>query len=135
VTDQREFAAMTVGRRQLGVDGERAAERFLRRRGYTIVARNYRCRVGEIDLIALDGNSVVFVEVKTLSGAVFGAPHDAVGVRKQRQLGRVAEHYLAAQRLEDRDVRFDVVSVAQRGDELVCELIRDAFDPAEPNDW
>lgn len=126
---------MTVERRRLGVDGERAAERFLRRRGYTIIERNYRCRVGEIDLIALDGNSVVFVEVKTLSAALFGAPHDAVGGRKQRQLARVAEYYLAAQRLEDREVRFDVVSVAQRGDDLVCELIRDAFDAGEPNDW
>jgi len=126
---------MTAERRQLGSDGERAAERFLRRRGYTIVARNYRCRVGEIDLIALDGSSVVFVEVKTLSGTAFGAPYDAVGVRKQRQLARVAEYYLAAQRLEDRDVRFDVVSVAQRGGEFVCELLRDAFDPDEPGEW
>jgi putative endonuclease len=126
---------MSLQRRQLGIAGERAAERFLRRCGYTIVERNYRCRVGEIDVIALDGDSVVFVEVKTLSGVRFGEPHDAVGVRKQRQLARVADHYVAARRLEDRDMRFDVVSVAQRGEEFVCELIRDAFDPDEPGDW
>jgi putative endonuclease len=126
---------MTLQRRQLGGDGERAAERFLRSRGYGIVERNYRCPVGEIDLIALHRGTVVFVEVKTVRRPTFGAPQDAVGPRKQRQIARVAEHYLVARRLHDRDVRFDVVGVCQQGDALVCELIQDAFDPDEPSDW
>jgi putative endonuclease len=126
---------MTWQRRQLGSDGERAAERFLRGRGYTIVERNYRCPLGEVDLVALHRGTVVFVEVKTLRRASVGAPHDAVGPRKQRRLARIAEHYLAARRLYDRDVRFDVVGVCLDGGELVCELLQDAFDPAEPSDW
>jgi putative endonuclease len=125
---------MTFERQTVGSDGERAAERFLRKRGYTIVERNYRCRVGEVDLIALHRGAVVFIEVKTLRRAAFTVSQDAVGVRKQRQIARVAEHYLSAHRLEDCDVRFDVVGVCLKGDELVCELIEDAFEPAEPND-
>lgn len=126
---------MTQERRQLGSDGERAAERFLRSRGYTIVERNYRCPVGEVDLIALHRGSVVFVEVKTLRRSTFGVPQDAVGTRKRRPIARVAEHYLAARRLHDRDVRFDVIGVCLEGDAFVCELIADAFNPDEPSDW
>jgi putative endonuclease len=126
---------MTFERQTLGSDGERAAERFLRKRGYTIVARNYRCRVGEVDLIALHRGAVVFIEVKTLRRAAFTVSQDAVGVRKQRQIARVAEHYLNAQRLHDRDVRFDVVGVCLEGDQFACELLQDAFDPHEPSDW
>src|SRR5262245_14615314 len=126
---------MTFERRTLGGDGERAAERFLRKRGYTIVERNYRCRVGEVDLIALHRGAVVFIEVKTLRRAPFAVSQDAVGVRKQRQIARVAEHYLNAQRLYDRDVRFDVVGVCSQGNDFVCDLLQDAFDPSEPTDW
>lgn len=125
---------MTWQRRQLGSDGERAAERFLRGRGYTIVERNYRCAIGEIDLIALHRGTVVFIEVKTLRRATFGAPQDAVGLPKQRQIARVADHYIGAQRLDDREVRFDVVGVCMDGPTPVCELIEDAFSPDEP-DW
>ena len=126
---------MAGERRQLGIDGERAAERFLRSRGYTIVERNYRCPRGEVDLIALYGRTVVFIEVKTRRGAAIDSPYDAVDPRKQRQIVRVAEHYLAARRLSDRDVRFDVVGVWPDGDELVCELLADAFDPDDGDAW
>jgi putative endonuclease len=119
---------MSDARQGLGIEGERAAERFLRRHGYTIVERNYRCPCGEVDLIALDRLTVVFVEVKTLRRAGEASPFDAVDARKQRQIARAAEHYLTARRLHDRDVRFDVVGVSRAGGELVCELVRDAFD-------
>jgi len=119
---------MSDARRELGIDGERAAERFLRRHGYTIVERNYRCPRGEVDLIALDRRTIVFVEVKTLRHAGEASPFDAVDARKQRQIARAAEHYLAARRLHDRDVRFDVVGVSRAGGDLVCELVQDAFD-------
>ena len=124
---------MASGRQQLGTDGERAAERFLRARGYTILARNYRCPLGEVDLIALDGGTVVFVEVKTRRGA--GSPFDAVDPRKQRQIARAAEHYLNAHRLQDRDVRFDVVGVSPDGGGLACELVQDAFAVDERDGW
>ena len=122
---------MTFERKRLGADGERAAERLLRTRGYTIVERNYRCALGEVDLIALHRGAVVFIEVKTLRRAGFGSPQDAVGGYKERQIARVAEHYLAARRIADRDVRFDVVGVRLERGEWICELIADAFDPDE----
>jgi putative endonuclease len=127
---------MANERRQLGIDGERAAERFLRRRGYTIVERNYRCRLGEVDLIALDRRTVVFVEVKTRRSTRFGSPVDDVDLRKQRQIARAAECYLDAHRLHDRAVRFDVVAVwPDEHGGLTCELMQDAFDPPDSEAW
>jgi len=120
---------MTAERLRLGAEGERAAERCVRRHGYTIVTRNYRCAFGEVDLIALDGRTVVFIEVKTRNDASVDTAFDAVDPRKQRQIARVAEHFLSAQRLHERDVRFDVVGVWRDGADLVCELMQDAFEP------
>jgi putative endonuclease len=115
-------------RRVLGTDGERAAEDFLRRRRYTIVERNYRCRAGEVDLVALDGATIVFIEVKTRRGAGFGTPLDAVDRRKQRQVCRAAQQFLAENRLQDRDARFDVVGVWWEGGRPMCELVTNAFE-------
>lgn len=119
---------MTDARKALGAAGERAAEQFLRRQRYTIVERNYRTRAGEIDLIALDGSTVVFVEVKTRTGTAHGSPFDAVNTRKQRQIVRVAQRFLAAKRLFERPARFDVVGVWWEDGKPRCELIRNAFD-------
>lgn len=119
---------MTDARKALGAAGERAAERFLRQQRYTIVERNYRTPAGEIDLIALDGPTVVFVEVKTRTGSTHGSPFDAVNAHKQRQIVRAAVRFLAAKRLLDRPARFDVVGVWWDGTEPRCELIRNAFD-------
>jgi len=126
---------MSAERRQLGIDGERAAERCVRRRGYAILARNYRCRLGEVDLVALDGRTVVFIEVKTRGGTLVGAALDAVDPRKQRQIARVAEHFVLTHRLEDRAVRFDVVGVWRDGAALACELVQDAFAPDGRDRW
>lgn len=115
-------------RQLLGVSGEAAAEKFLRRRRYTILERNYRCPLGEVDLIALDGSVIVFIEVKTRAGDGAGSPLDAVDQRKQRQLARVANYYLSRHRLHGRDARFDVVGVSQEGRELRCDLVRNAFE-------
>jgi putative endonuclease len=126
---------MTDPRQRFGADGERGAERFLRARGYTILERNYRCRLGEVDLIALDGRTVVFIEVKTRRGGADSAPADAVDPRKQRQIARAAEYYLAANRLQERDVRFDVVGVRPHGADWECELIQDAFAVDDGDGW
>jgi len=115
-------------RQLLGAEGERAAERFLRRHGYTIVARNYRCRSGEVDLIALDRATVVFIEVKTRTQAGFGSPFEAVHSRKQRQIQRAALHYLGENHLHDRDARFDVVGVWWEDGRVRCELLKIAFE-------
>jgi putative endonuclease len=126
---------MTAERLRLGAEGERAAERCVRRHGYAIVARNYRCPLGEVDLIALDGRTVVFIEVKTRNVETVDTAFDAVDPRKQRQIVRVAEHYLSANRLHDRDVRFDIVGVWRNGADLICELVQDAFEPDDRNGW
>ncbi len=118
---------MTDARRTLGEEGERAAERFLRQQRYTILARNYRCPGGEVDLIGLDATTVVFVEVKTRTQADFGTPFEAVDRRKQHQIQRAAQFYLAENRLHDRDARFDVVGVRWENGAARCELIRNAF--------
>jgi len=115
-------------RQLLGAQGERAAERFLRRQGYTIVARNYRCRSGEVDLIALDRATLVFIEVKTRAQPGFGTPFESVHRRKQRQIQRAAQQYIAENRLDDRDARFDVVGVWLENGGVKCELVKNAFD-------
>jgi putative endonuclease len=119
---------MPDARQVLGAEGERAAEQFLRRQRYTIVQRNYRCPVGELDLVALDRGAVVFIEVKTRTQPGCGSPLEAVDQRKQRQIQRAAQYYLSAHRLRDRDARFDVVGVWYEGGRLQCELVRNAFE-------
>lgn len=112
----------------LGDRGEEAAEGFLRRRGYVIVERNFRCPLGEIDLIALERGTIVFVEVKTRRTHGFGSPAEAVDRRKQQRLRRAAEVYLNRKRLHDRHARFDVVEVYWEDTVPRCELIANAFD-------
>ena len=104
------FGSRTVPRR-LGPDGEQAAARFLQQLGYRIVARGHRQRLGEIDLIALDGDCLVFVEVKTWSSGDDGDPSLAVDRRKQEKLSRAALVYLKRRGLLEQQCRFDVVSI------------------------
>jgi putative endonuclease len=127
--------ALPGSRRPLtGQQGERLAERHLRRAGYRILARNYRCPAGEADLIALDrraSGAVVFVEVKTRSSDRFVDPESAVDARKRRQLLKVAQFYLAGHDPGDRPVRFDVVAVvgSAKGRPQVRHIVN-AFTPA-----
>jgi putative endonuclease len=104
------------------------AEEFLRTHRYTIVARNYRCRAGEIDLVALDGPVIVFVEVRSRSGIAFGTPLESVDGRKQARVGRVAQQFLAARRWHDRDARFDVIGVRFDAEPPAVEHVRGAFE-------
>jgi putative endonuclease len=95
----------------LGERGERAAERFLKRLGYKIVARHDRGRLGELDLVAVDDRTVVFVEVKTRRDDMVGSPAEAVDERKQAKLSRLALAYLKRHGLLDYSARFDVVAI------------------------
>jgi len=97
--------------RRLGPAGEQAAARFLQQIGYRILARSHRQRLGEIDLIALDGDCLVFVEVKTWSSGDDGDPSLAVDRRKQEKLSRAALVYLKRRQLLEQHCRFDVVSI------------------------
>lgn len=94
-----------------GVRGEKAAAKFLRRKGYRIVAHSHRQRLGEIDLVAIDGDCIVFVEVKTWRDDSNADPSEAVDHSKQRKLTRAALVYLKEKRLLEQPSRFDVVSV------------------------
>jgi len=114
-------------RRELGELGEALAERLLRSKGYRILARNHRTRLGEIDLVCRDRDTIVFVEVKARTSDAFGSPADAVGSTKRSRLRRLAEEYLAGRGEEDRPVRFDVVSVRLDGPAPAVEHIEGAF--------
>lgn len=105
----RLFGERTDG--SLGSRGERAAARFLRGKGYRILERGCRSRVGEIDLVALEGRTIVLVEVKTRRSDKGGTPAEAVGHEKQRRLTRAALGYLKARNLLEQRARFDVVAV------------------------
>jgi putative endonuclease len=112
----------------LGILGEDLACRELERRGYAILARRYRCRGGEIDIVARDGRTTVFVEVKTRDGKAFGRGADAVTWTKRRRIVSVALDYLTRHRLTESPCRFDVVDVAIVADGAVVEVIPGAFD-------
>jgi putative endonuclease len=111
----------------LGREGERLAELFLKKKGYKLVQRNYRCRGGEVDLIVLDRRVVVFVEVKTRTDHEFGSPLEAVEPRKQRRMILAAQFFLHEKKLHERDARFDVVGISWPGSEPVFEHIQNAF--------
>jgi putative endonuclease len=116
------------GRGELGRRGEELAAEALRARGLTIVERNFRCRAGEIDLVALDGDTLVFVEVRSRRGDRAGTPLESVDGRKQAQVTRVARHWLAARGGGDRDVRFDVVGIRFDAEPPAVEHVRGAFE-------
>jgi len=97
-------------------------------RSYTIVARNYRCRLGEIDLVALDGRVVVFVEVRSRRGDRVGTPLESVDGRKQARVARVAQHFCAAHGWHDRDARFDVIGIRFDAEPPAVEHVRGAFE-------
>lgn len=114
-------------RRALGQAGEAAAERWLRGAGLAIVARGFRARCGEIDLIACDGSTVVFVEVKTRTHDGFGTPAEAVTGLKRARLARAASVFLVKAGWTDRACRFDVVEVVPQGVDWRVTHIPDAF--------
>lgn len=118
---------MTTNRRDLGARGEKLGRRFLETRGYRIVERNYRSRLGEIDLVCQDGDTIVFVEIKTRTSDLFGRPVEAVNRRKQARLRRLAEEYLINNNLEHRPVRFDVLSIVTGPEEPGIEHLTGAF--------
>ncbi|MBN1780669.1 YraN family protein [bacterium] len=116
-------------KRKIGKYGEDLAVDYLKSLQYQIVVRNYRINRGEIDIIARDKNTLVFVEVKTGSSDRFGSPELWVDRRKQVQIGRLAVAYCTKNHIEDTDCRFDVVAVTLDGQEPGIEHFKDAFWP------
>jgi putative endonuclease len=112
----------------LGRRGEDIAARFLEQHGYSILDRNWRCRQGEIDLVARDGSELVFVEVRTRRGTAMGSPEESITPRKQARLVAVASAYIQQHDFQEGSWRIDVVAVAvdRSGAVVRLSLVRDA---------
>jgi putative endonuclease len=121
---------VTRERLDLGKAGEDLALREIERLGYRCIARNYRCALGEVDLVAADGDTLVFIEIKTRSGKTLAYAKEAVTLRKRRQLSKVALAYMKANRCPDAKARFDVVAVNLSGGVSRIEVVKDAFELA-----
>jgi putative endonuclease len=119
-------------RRWFGNRSERAAERFLKKLGYRIVARNYSCPTGELDLVALDGSCIVFAEVRSTEAEDLEKPAISVDEAKQKKLTAAAMHFLQKKRLLGQAARFDVLTVSWPADrqEPTIEHHRNAFEAA-----
>jgi putative endonuclease len=111
-----------------GHDAERLAARHLKRMGYRIVCRNYRCPLGEIDIIARHGETLVFVEVKSRRNEALGSPKLAVTPAKQHKLSQVAWYYLQKNSLTETKARFDVITITGTTASSHFEVIENAFE-------
>jgi putative endonuclease len=118
---------MTMERQALGKWGEDLAVAELERRGYAILTRRYRTRHGEIDIVARDGDTIVFVEVKAKETDEFGTAAEAVTVRKQRRIISMSVDYLSRNRLTSKPCRFDVVAIDGVAADAVLTVYRGAF--------
>lgn len=115
---------MAYNKRKIGTDYEKIAGEYLEKQGYKILAYNYRNRQGEIDIIARDGEYLVFCEVKYRSGTKSGHPSEAVDYKKQKKLSRCALYYIMKEADLDTACRFDVVSIC--GEQI--SVVKNAFD-------
>lgn len=120
-------------KRSFGTEGERIAAKFLKDRGYRLLFSNYRVgRLGEIDIIATQGEYICFIEVKTRSGLYFGLPSEAVTQKKQQTIRKIAGVYINQFKLDGCNIRFDIVEItgSKRGMSFEVDninLIKDAF--------
>ena len=119
---------MTDARVALGKYGEDLACAELARRGYAIVARRFRCRMGELDIVARDGPTLVFVEVKARETREFGGAVHAITGLKQRRIVRLAQEYMMRHHLHDVPCRFDVVAIGFEGCDPSIDVYPNAFD-------
>ena len=118
-----QFAQKNFYKKLLGRVGENKACAYLKRQGIKVLERNYKNAVGEIDIVAKDGEYLVFTEVKTRTSEDFGTPSEAVDLKKRQKYGRIAQMYLKLKGLDDVPVRFDVIEVEDGN----INHIKDAF--------
>ena len=111
-----------------GKEGEKIAAAFLKKNGYRISEINFRCILGEIDIIARDKGELVFIEVKTRKSIELGYPEQAVGIRKQKKMSQLALWYLQKKNITDTSARFDVVAITMLPSGNEIKLIKNAFD-------
>ncbi|MBD3184020.1 YraN family protein [Candidatus Poribacteria bacterium] len=98
-------------RKRLGEKGESVAAKFLKRKGYSIIEKNFSCKLGEIDIIAEKDNTIIFTEVRTKNTDEFGTPQESITPNKIKHISRVALYYIKANKLFKRSCRFDVIAV------------------------
>lgn len=110
---------------------EEVAAVFAEAHGLRILERNFRCPLGEIDLIAQDGHSIIFVEVRSRCGLGFGSPQESVTRQKQKRLTQLAQWYMKARRLEGCPARFDVLAILWKGREPEITWIPNAFEATQ----
>jgi putative endonuclease len=110
-----------------GKEGEKIAAAFLKKNGYKIIEKNFRCALGEIDIIAREKGELVFIEVKTRRSSELGYPEQAVGINKQKKMSQLALWYLQ-KKDADTEARFDVVAVSLSASGNEIRLIKNAFD-------
>ena len=122
-------ASMTKARQEFGLRGEDLACEAIEKRGYAVVARRYRTRAGELDIVATHREYVVFIEVKARRDGSFGDPEEAVTDQKQQRLVWMATDYLARHGLHNVACRFDVVGVNTETDPPTITILEDAFRP------
>ncbi len=115
---------MKINKKQKGLYGELRAVRYLESLGYKIIERNYRNIFGEIDIVARDGETIVFVEVRRRDSRNYGTPIESIDMNKQKRIGRIACKYIVDKGFEGMSVRFDVVSIYMGH----IEVIKDAFE-------
>lgn len=113
-----------MNKREVGAQKEQLACTFLQGNGYEIIEQNYRCKVGEIDIVAKDGKYLVFLEVKYRKNINMGTPFDAIDYKKQKTIRTVAKFYMYENHIgENEPVRFDAVGILGNS----IEIIKDAF--------
>lgn len=120
---------MSQERVSTGKQGELLAQEYIRQQGYVLLEKNFRCKLGEIDLIARDQHIVVFLEVRTKTSAAYGPAYNSVTPHKQRQVKRVALFYIAQHNLVNTQFRFDVIGILlnRQNGEHKLEHIQNAF--------
>jgi len=111
-----------------GKEGEKIAAAYLKKNGYRIIEINFRCPIGEIDIVAKEKNDLVFVEVKTRKSIALGYPEQAVGIRKQKKMSQLALWYMQKRKIADTNARFDVVAITLMPENNEVRLIKNAFD-------
>jgi len=117
----------SISYRQRGKLGEDVAVAFLQKNGYVVIEQNYYYNHGEIDIIAREGETLIFVEVKLRRSIAFGEPEEAVTPKKQELLRRTAEGYMIERNIGEANCRFDVVAIVMRDGTAECKVLKDCF--------
>lgn len=115
-------------KKKFGREGEETAEKFLKEQGFKILERNYRCRLGEIDLIVSKKEELFFIEVKSRHSFEDVSPEELISYAKQRHISRVAQHYVSRKKLWNQVGRFGLVVVDYSAPAVRCELMADIFE-------